>query len=314
MFCTARAVRVVCVVCVRALILAAIVLSAHIAAAQQYTPANAEWNQPVEPFRIIGNLYYVGASDVTSYAIVTPDGIILIDTGFRETVPLIKANLEKLGFHFEDIRFILTLHAHYDHVGGIAEIKTRTKARFLASPADAPLYERGGRGDVAFGDRFFFPPVKPDALLHDGENVSLGGTTLTAHFTPGHTKGSTSWTTTIRNGSRDYHVVFASSLSTPDYQLVDNPKYPGIVSDLQASFAKLRALPCDIYLSQHGSQFDLTRRLQQRVADPAHNPFVDPEGYRRFIDTAEANVRKVVATQTAEANARTSTKAKSKGK
>jgi metallo-beta-lactamase class B len=280
-------------------------------ATQQITPARAEWNQPVEPFKIIGNLYYVGASDVTSYAIVTPDGIILIDTGFRETVPLIKANIEKLGFHFEDIRYILTLHAHNDHAGGVAEIRERTKARFLASPGDAPEYERGGQDDFAFGNNFYYPPVKPDALLHDGEKVSLGGTTLTAVFTPGHTKGSTSWTTTIRDGGRDYHVVFVSSLSTPDYQLVDNPKYPTIVSDLQASFAKLRALPCDIFLSQHGSQFDLTRRIQQRTADPSRNPFIDPEGYRRFVDAAEANVRKIVAEQTAAANLKPKAKAKS---
>src|SRR5262249_16487184 len=155
---------------------------------------------------------------------------------------------------------------------------------------DAAEYERGGQDDFAFGNNFYYPPVKPDALLHDGEQISLGGTTLIAHFTPGHTKGATSYTATIRDGGRDYRVVFVSSLSTPDYHLVDNPKYPTIVSDLEATFAKLRALPCDIFLSQHGSQFDLPRRMRERAADPAHNPFVDPEGYRRFIDTAEANV------------------------
>jgi metallo-beta-lactamase class B len=268
-------------------------------ASAQYTPANAEWNQPVEPFRIAGNLYYVGASDVTSYAITTPDGIILIDTGFRETVPLIEASLKKLGFRFEDIRLVVTMHAHNDHAGGVAEIKARTKARFLSSPGDVPLFEQGGRGDFAFGDRFYYPPVKPDALLHDGEAVTLGGTQLTAHFTPGHTKGATSWTTTIHDGDHDYHVVFVSSLSTPDYQLVDNPKYPTLVQDLDASIAKLRALPCDIFLSEHGSQFDLTRRIAQRTADPAHNPFVDPAGYRALLDKAESNVHKLAAEQRA---------------
>jgi metallo-beta-lactamase class B len=288
-------------------------LAASPALARQYTPANAEWNKPVEPFRIIGNLYYVGAFDVAAYAITTPDGIILIDTGFRETVPLIEASLQKLGFKLDDVRLVLTLHAHYDHVGGVADIKTRTKARFLASPGDAPLYERGGKADFAFGDRFVYPPVKPDAWLRDGETVNVGGTQMTAHFTPGHTKGSTSWTTTIHDGTRDYHVVFVSSLSTPDYQLVDNPKYPTIVSDLEASFAKLRALPCDIFLSQHGSQFDLMRRIEQRAADPAHNPFIDPDGYRRFIDTAEANLRKLVARQQAQKSQK-SQKTDAKGK
>jgi metallo-beta-lactamase class B len=280
------------------------------ALAQPYTPPVAEWNQPVEPFRIIGNLYYVGASDVVSYAITTPDGIILIDTGFRETVPIIEANLKKLGFRFDDVRLVLTMHAHYDHVGGVAEIKSRTKARFLASPGDAPLFERGGLQDFAFGDKFSYQPVKPDALLHDGEVVGVGGVQLTAHFTPGHTKGATSWSTTIHDGGREYHVVFASSLSTPDYQLVDNPKYPNIVQELDASFATLRALPCDIFLSEHGSQFDLTRRMKERAADPTHNPFVDPDGYRRFIDRAEASVHKIVAEQKAAAQQKAGPKGK----
>jgi metallo-beta-lactamase class B len=269
------------------------------ARAQQYTPPNAEWNQPVEPFRIAGNLYYVGALEVASYAITTPDGIILIDTGFRETVPIIEANLKKLGFRLDDVRLLLTMHAHNDHVGGVADIKARTKARFLSSPGDAPLLERGGLQDFAFGDKFYYPPVKPDALLRDGEAVGLGGVQIMPHFTPGHTRGATSYSTTIHDGDRDYHVVFVSSLSTPDYQLVDNPKYPGIVQDLDASVAKLRALPCDIFLSEHGSMFDLPRRMKERLADPAHNPFVDPDGYRRFLDKAEANVHKIVAEQKA---------------
>jgi len=140
-------------------------------AAAQYTPANAEWNAPIEPFRIVGNLYYVGAAGVSAYLISTPQGLILVDTGFRETVPIIEANLAKLGFHLGDIHLLLTLHAHYDHVGGVAEIKARTKARLLASPADAALLDRGGKDDFAFDDRFLFPPVKPDALLRDGEPV-----------------------------------------------------------------------------------------------------------------------------------------------
>jgi len=280
------------------LILACLVFAPS-ARAQQYTPPNAEWNQPVEPFKIAGNLYYVGASDVTSYAITTPDGIILIDTGFRETVPLIEANLKKLGFRFEDIRLVLIMHAHNDHAGGVADIKARTKARFLSSPGDVPLFEHGGQGDFAFGDHFYYPPVKPDALLRDGEPVGLGGTQLTPHFTPGHTKGATSYTTTIHDGDHDYHVVFVSSLSTPDYQLIDNPKYPAVLQDLDASIARLRVLPCDIFLSEHGSQFELSRRMQQRVADPAHNPFVDPAGYRALLDRAEASAHKLAAGQRA---------------
>jgi metallo-beta-lactamase class B len=264
-------------------------------AAAQYAPANPEWNRQIEPFRIVGNLYYVGAADVSSYLIATPAGLILVDTGYRETVPIIEANVAKLGFHLADIHLLLTAHAHFDHVGGVAEIKARTKARVLASPGDAPLLERGGKDDFSFGDRYPYQPVKPDALLRDGEQVGLGGVMLTPHFTPGHTKGATSWTMTIREGDRDYHVVIVSSLSTPDYRLPDNPKYPTIMQDFASTFATLRALPCDIFLTEHSWDFDLPGKIQRRAADPAHNPFVDPEGYRRFLDKMEASLHKLAA-------------------
>jgi metallo-beta-lactamase class B len=278
------------------------VLAVLIAPAPQYTPANPRSNKPVEPFRIAGNLYYVGTSDVTAYAIRTSDGIILIDTGYRETVPVIEASLAKLGLRLDDVKLLLTMHAHYDHVGGVAAIQARTKARFLASPGDAPLLARGGKDDFAFGNLFYFPPVTPDALLHDGETITQGDTRIVAHFTPGHTKGATSYTTTIHDDAsgRDYRVVFVSSLSTPDYQLIDNPKYPTLVSDLEASIAKLRALPCDIFLSEHGSQFGLQQRIDRRAADPSRNPFVDPAGYGPFLDTAAANLQALLAEQKAK--------------
>jgi metallo-beta-lactamase class B len=286
--------------CLRRSLALALVLTLPASAFAQYTRAEAEWNQPVEPFRIAGNLYYVGATNVASYAIATSEGLILVDTGFRETVPIIQRNLQKLGFRLEDVRLLLALHAHYDHVGGVADIKSRTKARFLASPGDAPLFERGGKDDFAFGDRFLYPPVKPDALLSDGEPVGLGGTMLTPHFTPGHTKGATSWTMTVRDGDRDYHVMIASSVSTPDYRLIDNPKYPAIVHDLESSFATLRTLPCDIFLTEHSWQFGLPDKMQRRAADPSHNPFVDPEACRRFIESGEASLHKLVAEQKAQ--------------
>jgi metallo-beta-lactamase class B len=264
---------------------------------QQYTPANAEWNQPVEPFRVAGNLYYVGPAGVSSFLVSTPDGLILIDSGFRETVPLIEASIKKLGFRIEDVKLLLEMHAHYDHVAGIAELKRRTKARFLASPGDAPQLERGGLGDFAFGDKFTFEPVKPDALLRDGEAVELGGVKLMPHFTPGHTKGATTFTLMVREGDRDYRVVLASSITAPDYQLVDNPKYPGIIQDYTKTFATLRALPCDIFLAQHGSQFDLEGKMKRRAQDSSRNPFVDPDGYRRLIDQAESALRAQIAQQ-----------------
>ncbi len=263
----------------------------------QYAAANPEWIEPTEPFRIVGNLYYVGASGVSSFAIATPDGIILLDTGCRETVPQIESNLKKLGLRLEDVRLLLMSHAHYDHIGGMADIKARTKARLLASPAEKPLMERGGKGDFAYGDSVPFPPVSPDALLEDGKDVSFGGVTLTPHFTPGHTKGCTTWTTTIKDGGKSFNVVFACSLTAPGYKLVDNPQYPNIIADFEATFAKLRSLPCDIFVEGHGWNFGLQEKAKAIASGTAQNPFVDPNGYRAYIDKGQATIRKQVAEQ-----------------
>ena len=265
----------------------------------QYHPANAPWNRPVAPFRIVGNLYYVGASGVSAFLFTTPQGHVLLDAGFRETAPMIEANLKKLGFRMEDIKLLVASHAHYDHAGGLAAIKARTKARFLSSPADAPLFAAGGRGDFQLGDRYSFPPVRPDGLLRDGEPVQLGGLSLTPHFTPGHTKGCTSWTMTIADGPRSYRVVIPCSLSAPDYRLVGNAKYPGIVQDFEKSIATLRALPCDIFLAGHSWDFDLPRKMEALKSGGA-NPFVDPAGYVRYLNRAEAALRGAVAAQGAK--------------
>lgn len=267
------------------------------AASGPYAPANPRWNRPAEPFRIVGNLYYVGASGVSAFLIATPEGHILLDTGFRETVPIIEKNLEKLGFHLTDIRLVLALHAHYDHAGGVAGIKARSKARFLANPADAPQFSRGGQRDFAFGNAYPFPPVVPDGLLREGEPVGLGGVWLTPHFTPGHTPGCTSWSFTIPAGGHSYRVVLVGSLTAPGYRLVGNPRYPGIVRDFESSFAKLRALPCDIFLTQHGWDFDLDRKIRLRTQFPGRNPFVDPAGYLRYLDRSQAAFHKQVAEQ-----------------
>jgi metallo-beta-lactamase class B len=273
---------------------------ASLPCAAQYAPPNAKWNQPVPPFRIADNLYYVGAEGVASYLITTPAGDILLDTGFRETVPLVEASIRLLGFRVEDIRVLLVSHGHFDHVGGEAAMKAATHAKLLVSPAEAPLLERGGKGDFAFGDRLNYPPVTPDGLLKDGEAVRLGGVALVPHFTPGHTKGCTTWTMTVQDGGRARDVVFACSLSTPDYQVVNNPAYPGIVEDLTRSFAAMRALPCDIFLAAHPWEFELDRKREAlQTAKPGDaNPFVDPQGYRAYIDRAQTALLQVVSEQT----------------
>jgi len=270
------------------------------AAAGQYAPANAEWNQPVEPFRIVGNVYYVGASGVSSFLITTEAGHILLDTGYPETVPLVDAGIRKLGFHVEDIKLLLASHAHTDHAGGMAAMKAKTKARLLANPRDVDLFARGGKGDFAFGDKFAYPPVKADGVFHDGEEIRLGGVTLTAHFTPGHTKGCTSYSARIREGERVYDVVFPCSLTAPDYQLIGNPKYPEIVKDYESSFATLSALACDVFTGGHAWDFGLDAKRKALQSGATGNPFVDPEGYRAWVKKSEAAFHKQLAEETSK--------------
>jgi metallo-beta-lactamase class B len=276
---------------VRGVSLAAVFLCASGVWAQ-YAPPMTEWNRPVEPFRVVGNVYYVGASNVSSILIATPAGNILLETGFRETVPLIEANVKKLGFRFDDIRLLLSSHAHFDHSGGLAEVKARTKARLLVSSREAGLFSRGGKGDPNLGDKYPFPPVTPDGLLHDGEEIELGGTVLTAHFTPGHTPGCVTYTTTVREGPKAYHVVFPCSLTAPGYRLVNNPACPDIVADFESTFAKLAALPCDIFLPHHRPAGE----IRERAGKP------DAEGYRRWLSESRAAFHKQLEEQKAWTN------------
>jgi metallo-beta-lactamase class B len=230
---------------------AALILFCSLAAFAQKLDGDRAMNQPVEPFKIIGNVYYVGASDVTSYLITTPQGHILIDAGFEETVPQIKANVAKLGFKLEDVKILLINHAHYDHCGGLAEMKKLTGARLFASPPDALVLEDGGASDFRFGgDRAFsFTPVKPDEILKDGQEIRLGGATLKTYFTYGHTKGATSWTMDATENGRKYKVAFISSVTTLDYSFVDNPKYPQIAEDFTKTYQTLKKIKPDVFIS-----------------------------------------------------------------
>jgi metallo-beta-lactamase class B len=255
----------------------------------QADPASRSMNQPVEPYRIAGNIYYVGASDVTSFLIVTPAGHILLDGGFVETAPMIEANIKKLGFKLEDVKVLLSSHAHFDHAGGLAELKRATGARFAASEREAPLLARGGKGDFYFGDKGPFPPIQVDRILHDGDQVTLGGTTMTAHLTPGHTMGNTTWTTKAKEGDRTYDVVFAASTSIlPGVNLTNNPKYPAIGEDYARTFRILKFLPCDVFLSSHASFYDGLNKAERLRKGAKENPFVDPRGYRDYIARMES--------------------------
>ncbi len=264
----------------------------------QKDPVSRSWNEPVEPFRIAGDLYYVGASDITSYLITTPEGHIVLDGGFEETAPMIVANIRKLGFKPADVRILLSSHAHYDHAGGLAELKRITGATLYATAGDLPMLGRGGLDDPQFGNRFPFPPVFADHLLEDKQQVTLGGTTMTAHLTPGHTRGCTTWT--MRVGDLD--VVFLGSPSVPsDYRLTDNPRYPDAVSDYRRQFATLHALSCDIFLASHGNFFDLEGKRKALTGHQKANPFIDSEGYHRFVTAAERRFEDRVRNEQAEA-------------
>jgi metallo-beta-lactamase class B len=267
-------------------------------AAGQADPLSRSWNEPVEPFRIAGNLYYVGASDIASYLIATPEGHILLDGGFVETAPLIRESVRKLGFRIEDVKILLNSHAHYDHAGGLAELKALTGARLHASAADAPALARGGKDDPLFGDQFLFPPVQTDRLVQDGDTITLGGSTLTARLTPGHTAGCTTWTMKVADGGRILDAVFVCSTSIlPMTKLGAQPTYPGIAEDYARTFRILRELPCDLFLGAHGSFFNLKDKAERRKQQEGPNPFVDPEGYRGYLDRSETAFRERLAAE-----------------
>lgn len=258
------------------------------------------WNDPVEPFRIAGNIYYVGAYDVTSYLIVTRKGHILIDSGLPETVPQIKANIAKLGFKLEDVKIILNSHAHYDHAGGIAELKRLTKATLLTSEKDSVLLARGGLDDPNYGDRFPFEPVRADNILKDGQKVKLGGSALKANFTPGHTPGCTTWTASVKENNKTLNVIFVCSTSAPGYTLVDNKKYPDIEADYVRTFARLKKAKVDVFLASHGNAFDLADKAEKLRKGGTSNPFIDPEGFKSYVDESEKAFLERLKTQKAE--------------
>jgi metallo-beta-lactamase class B len=265
-------------------------------AAPRAIPSSHDWNRPVKPFRIADNLYYVGASDVTSFLITTPDGDILLDGGLRETAPLIERSVAALGFRMTDVRILLNSHAHLDHAGGLAELKRISGAQLVASRGDTHALETGDRYDFAWGDKLTFPPVKVDRIISDGNRVTLGNTAITAHITPGHTRGCTTWTMPVIDHGKTYNVVFVCSTSVPGYKLVGNQKYPQIAHDYERTFQVLRSLPCDIFLASHGSFFHLTDK-RKRLGNGQVNPFIDPEGYLAFLNRTEQAFKSSLAAQ-----------------
>jgi metallo-beta-lactamase class B len=244
-------------------------------------------NQPFPAHRVIANVYYVGASDLATFLITTPAGHFLINSGFEETVPLIQAGVEKLGFHFQDVKILLTGQAHIDHVGGHALARKLTGARVLVMAGDDGLVASGGVGDFQYDKQARWKPCPVDHVLHDNETVSLGGVTLVAHHTPGHTKGCTTFTLTADDHGKPYHVVIVGSANAnTGYRLVNNAEYPEIAEDFARTFRLLKSLECDVYLGSHGSYYGMKEKLA-RVKEGGQNPFVDPQGYKDFVAQRE---------------------------
>ncbi len=262
--------------------------------AAELSPTEQSWNQPVEPYRIMGPLYYVGASDLAIFLITTPEGHILVNSGFAETVPLIRESMRKLGFRFEDVKVLLASHAHSDHVAGHVLVREATGAKVMAAEGDVGVMETGGRGDFRFEGVISWRGSPVDRVLHDGDTVALGGVTLTARLTPGHTRGCTTWTFDLPDGGRTRKAVIVGSMSiNPGVVLVGNPKFPEIADEYARSFRVLRSLPVDVYLAPHVRQFWADKKVK-RLGE-ATNPFVDPDGYKRAIDEWEKSYRDQLA-------------------
>lgn len=267
-------------------------------AAEKQLSRREAWNIPQAPFHVIGNIYYVGTAGLGSYLITSPQGSILLDGALPESAPLIEKNVATLGFHMHDVKYLLTTHAHYDHAGGLAELKRAAGgARMVSSRGDAATLNSGFQSSYGAGWDSHFPAVKVDRIIQDGEAVRVGDVALTAVLTPGHTKGCTTWTMPVSEAGKTLHVVFYCSTSVPGYHLLNNSYYPQIVSDYEHSFAVLQKLPCDVFLSNHAEFFHLSEKLaESKQPGRLSNPFIDPGEMQRFVAESkvdfEAELRK----------------------
>jgi metallo-beta-lactamase class B len=258
-----------------------------------------------EPFRIAGNLYYVGANDVTSFLITGPQGDVLIDGGYPGTAKMIMASIARLGFKITDVKILLNSHAHIDHAGGLAELQKAAGAQLWVSEGDADVVAAGGAGDPSLGRLSFltylpfmrYPPPRVDHRFKDGAVVRLGPIELTAHVTPGHTPGCTSWSFPVRDGNRELHVVEICGVEAPAaLQLGDRETSQKIRKDLEHTFQVLRSLPADIFLTTHARDFGRYRKFVARdtASDPVA-PFIDHAGYLAYIDKSEKRFRAEIA-------------------
>lgn len=248
---------------------------------------NPAWARPFAAHKIAGNLYYVGTEDLACFLITTKEGHILINTGLAESTPLIRDGISKMGFRVEDVKILLNMQAHFDHVAAMAEIQKLSGAKVYATEGDAPILEDGGVSDPAFGGKQLFPPVKVDLRLKDGDVIRLGGTELKVVATPGHSPGSVSYTMTVQDGDRKRAVAIVNML-TVVMPLKGMAKYPNIAQDIERSFARQKQLAPEIWVAAHASQYDMQRKLKSGT-------FVDPQGYKPAVEALERRFREQLA-------------------
>jgi len=279
--------------CTKCVLVALVLL---FAAAQGIAQQRVPRDIPTKPFNVIGNIYYVGVTDPSgkgpqdsvSYLITTPEGHILFDTQYEDTVPNIRDNIQRLGFRVQDVKYIINSHAHTDHMQGHARMKEITGAEIVMSEMDAIVLADGGVSDFRSDGRQLWEPVPADRIIQDGEQLTLGGVTMTAHVTAGHTKGCTTWTMVTQEDGRDYNVVLPCGVrAQQNVPLLGNSQYPEIADDFHRSFAKLKSLPCDVFLGAHGSWAGLPDKFQRKEAGETPNPFINPDEYDEYIATFE---------------------------
>jgi metallo-beta-lactamase class B len=265
------------------------------------TPASKDWTEPFPPHRMIGNIYYVGSRGLASYLITTPAGHILINSNLTSSTPLIRDGVEKLGFHFKDVKILLISHAHFDHDAGSAEIKKLTGAKYMVMDGDVSVVESGGKSDFQYGNdaTSLYPATKVDRVLHDGDEVRLGDTVLTAHKTAGHTRGCTTWSLRVSDAAKTYDVVIVGSPNVnTGYKLVKNVLYPEIADDYAHGFRVLKSLPCDVFLGAHGGYYGMEAKYARLNAGGA-NPYIDPDGYKAYVADREQAFLSELQKQTA---------------
>ncbi len=257
-----------------------------------------KWTAPFEPFHLIGNIYYVGTDGIAVYVIKTSQGLILMDTALPQSTRMIEDNIAKLGFKLSDIKYILNTHAHFDHTGGFAEIKKETGAQLVAGRRDKALLEGGYYPGDETNTDLGFPAVKVDRTVNEGDKVTLGDTTLTAHATPGHSPGCTSWEMTVKDGDQDRDVLFFCSGTVALNKLVGHTTYSGIVEDYRSTFAKLKTMKPDVLLGPHPEVYGMQEKRAQ-LTENAPNPFVKPGELATYATTLEQDFNKQLAKQTA---------------